>query len=260
IYGDIGVPYPVPQLSNANTTVIARLDADDSDDLQAQKKTIGFFIDMAKETGVVPLYAWVSSKAALAGWQYLTPLGQALEEVGGFIGTHSKYHNIDEQMTPERWEEELDESVKEISSNMIKYGHDINNIKWLINPGEEIHLDKYEEIARRFSFFMTHGPEEYMPLGYGNFTWYMGPCKNLVTVQTAPSSDWHWFYEKGWNFTTAQITAYEETIFDHIYQNISRGVLFNLMWHDYSITSKSRYRNQGMGKENHYGLYQGMKA
>jgi len=66
----------------------------------------------------VPLYTWVSSFVKKAGWDKLAPLGKRLEDLGGEIGTHSKFHEIDGKMTPDRWREELDGSVEEIEHNM----------------------------------------------------------------------------------------------------------------------------------------------
>ncbi|MGH7491841.1 MAG: hypothetical protein ACREOO_05555 [bacterium] len=238
IYGDITAPFPVPQVSNANLTAIIRLDADGSSNLEAQIKTLNYLIDLAKETGMVPVYAWVSSGATKAGWQDLAPLGKAIEDLGGEIGTHSKYHRIDKNMNTERWEEELSGSIKEIEFNMSDYDYPIDQVEWFINPGNTIQMKDYEEIAKRFSFYMTHGFEQDMPLGYGNLTWYTGPHKNLVVLENIPSPDYQWFYDPTWSYTTAQITAYEEAIFDHLYNNIGRGVIFNEMWHDYSITTQ----------------------
>ena len=237
VYGDPGVAFPAPQVSDANLTAIVRLDADNSLNLDYQIKTLDFLIKTAKETGVVPIYAWVSSGATKAGWDSLAHLGKQIEELGGKIGTHSKYHRIRGGMPEERWREELDGSLDEIASNLGQRGVPIGRTEWFINPGDTIHMNDYEKLASRFALAMTHGFEQDTPVGYGVMTWYSGPHKDLVVVDNSPSPDYQWFYDPDWSYTTAQITAYEEAIFDHMFRNIGAGVIFNEMWHDYSMSS-----------------------
>ena len=260
IYGDINGPFPAPQISNANMTAIIRLDADASENLNMQIKTINYLVNIAKESGVVPLYAFVSSSATKAGWQDLAPNAKKIEEVGGQIGTHSKYHRIDRKMNEKRWSEELDESKQEIEFYMADFGYPIGNIDFFINPGNTIPMDDYEQIARRFTFFMTHGFEQDMPLGFGNLTWYTGSYKNLVVLEDTPSPDYQWFYDPSWSYTTQQIIAYEEAIFDHMYDNIGRGVIFNEMWHDYSINTQPQKGQERIVNDNNKPFYDGMKA
>jgi uncharacterized membrane protein len=260
VYGDIETPFPVPQLSNANLTAIIRLDADGSSNLDAQIQTMNYLIRIAKESGVVPVYAWVSSGATKAGWQDLAPLGKKIEDVGGEIATHSRFHRINRQMTEKRWKEELDDAIQEIEFNMSDFGYPIGKVDFFINPGNTIHMDDYEQVASRFSFYMTHGFEQDMPLGYGNLTWFTGPYKNLAVVENNPSPDYQWFYDPSWSYTTQQITAYEEAIFDHMFENIGRGVLFNQMWHDYSITSQPQHDKERIINKKNIAFYDGMKA
>src|SRR5574341_907172 len=260
VYGDIESPFPAPQVSNANITAIVRLDADGSNNLEAQIKTINYLVDLARQSGVVPVYAWVSSAATKAGWQDLAPLGKKIEDVGGEIGTHSKYHRINKEMTAERWEEELGGSIHEIEFNLADYDYPMGEVEWFINPGNTIQMKDYEEIAKRFSFYMTHGFEQDMPLGYGNLTWYTGPHRNLVVLENIPSPDYQWFNDPTWSYTTAQIAAYEEAIFDHLYERLGRGVLFNEMWHDYSITTQPQSKKDRIINESNIAFYDAMKA
>ncbi len=260
VYGDIQTPFPVPQLSNANLTAIIRLDADASSNLDAQIRTINYLVRIAKESGVVPVYAWISSGATKAGWQDLAPLGKKIEDVGGEIGTHSRFHRIGRNMTEKRWKEELDDAIKEIEFNTSDFGYPIGKVDFFINPGNTIHMDDYEEVASRFSFYMTHGFEQDMPLGYGNLTWFTGPYKNLAVLENNPSPDYQWFYDPSWSYTTQQITAYEEAIFDHMFGNIGNGVLFNEMWHDYSITSQPQHDKERIMNKKNIAFYDAIKA
>jgi hypothetical protein len=260
LYGSFEDPIPSLQLTNADLTAIIRLDADASGNLNAQIQTINYLNDIAKETGVVPVYAWVSSTATTAGWQDLAPLGKKLESFGGQIGTHSKFHNIDQEMNEQRWKEELDDAIKEIEFNMADYGYDIGKVDCFINPGNTIHMSDYNQIAKRFGFYMTHGFEQDMPIGFGNFTWFNENEKNFVVLENTPSPDYQWFYDPTWSYTTQQITAYEESIFDHLYDNIKRGVIFNQMWHDYSITSQPQYGKDRIVNTNNLAMYDAIKT
>ncbi|MEJ2637357.1 MAG: hypothetical protein P8184_18975 [Calditrichia bacterium] len=260
VYGDVQTPFPAPQLSNANLTAIIRLDADASSNLDAQIQTINYLVRIAKESGVVPVYAWISSGATKAGWQDLAPLGKKIEDVGGEIGTHSRFHRINRQMTERRWKEELDDAIQEIEFNTSDFGYPIGKVEFFINPGNTIHMDDYEQVASRFSFYMTHGFEQDMPLGYGNLTWYTGPYKNLAVVENNPSPDYQWFYDPSWSYTTQQITAYEEAIFDHMYKNIGHGVLFNEMWHDYSITSQPQHDKERIMNKKNIAFYDAIRT
>ena len=261
-YGDVDVPFPAPQLSNANLTAVVRFDGDNSGDLDYQLKTLHFLTGVAQDTGVVPLYTWVSSFVKKAGWDKLAPLGKGLEELGGEIGTHSKFHEIDRKMTPARWREELDGSVEEIEQNMRAQGFPIRKIQSMINPGDTIPMEDYGEVAGRFSFYMTHGLEQSVPLGFGNMTWFTGANKDFVVLENSPHPDYQWFYDPTWSYTTAQITANEEAVFDHMFHNVGRGVIFNEMWHDYSISSApvNEGKDKRITNENNFPFYEAMKT
>ena len=261
-YGDVDVSFPATQVSNANLTAVVRFDGDNSGDLNYQLKTLNFLTGVAQDTGVVPLYTWVSSFVKKAGWDKLAPLGKHLEDLGGEIGTHSKFHEIDRKMTPDRWREELDGSVEEIEQNMRAQGFPIRKIQSMINPGDTIPMEDYGEVARRFSFYMTHGLEQSVPLGFGNMAWFTGANKDFVLLENSPHPDYQWFYDPTWSYTTAQITANEEAIFDHMFHNVGRGVIFNEMWHDYSISSAPVHegKDKRITNENNFPFYEAMKT
>ena len=261
-YGDVDVPFPAPQISNANLTAVVRFDGDNSGDLNYQLKTLNFLTGVAQDTGVVPLYTWVSSFVKKAGWDKLAPLGKHLEDLGGEVGTHSKFHEIDRKMTPDRWREELDDSVSEIEQNMRAQGYPIRKIQSMINPGDTIPMEDYGEVARRFSLYMTHGLEQSVPLGFGNMTWFTGGNKDFVVLENSPHPDYQWFYDPTWSYSTAQITANEEAIFDHMFRDVGRGVIFNEMWHDYSISSAPVHegKDKRITNENNFPFYEAMKT
>ena len=235
VYGDLRTPFPTLQLSNADLTAIVRLDADRSDRIDMQVETLSYLINLAETTGVSTVYGFVSASAAKAGWERLAELGGQLEAVGGQVGTHSRYHKIDRILDEEIAARELDGSVAEIAEAMTEHGQSIGKVDFFINPGNPIPIYNYGPIAKRFSFFMTHGFQQRSPLAYGNMSWFAGDGSDLVVVNNTPSPDYVWFYAEGWNYTAAQVTANEEAIFDHMFHNVGRGVLFNQMWHDYSL-------------------------
>jgi hypothetical protein len=132
-------------------------------------------------------------------------------------------------------------------------------VECFINPGNTIKMDDYEQVAKRFSFYMTHGFEQDMPLGFGNFTWFTGSYKNLAMLEDTPSPDYQWFYDPTWSYTTQQITAYQEAIFDHMFERIGRGVVYNQMWHDYSITSQPQYGKSRIVNSNNIAMYDAIR-
>ena len=141
-------------------------------------------------------------------------------------------------------------------------GFPIHKIQSLINPGDTIPMEDYDEVARRFSFYMTHGLEQSVPLGFGNMTWFTGANKDFVLLENSPHPDYQWFYDPTWSYTTAQITANEVSIFDHMFHNVGRGVIFNEMWHDYSISSSpvNEGKDKRITNENNFPFYEAMKT
>lgn len=236
-YGDLQGAFPAPQFSNANLSVVVRLDADNTQNLDYQQQTFKFLYDTARDTGVVPLYCFVSSAGAKAGWEKLAELSQRLEDLGGQIGSHSKYHRIESRMGAEKYREELDGSIAEIESNMSANGAHVGKVELFINPGDTIVNSDYHEVAQRFQMMMTHGFEQDTPIGSGVMSWFTGEHKDFVVLDDTPSPDYQWFYDPTWSYTTAQITSYQEATFDHLFRNIGRGYIYNQMWHDYSISS-----------------------
>ena len=81
-------------------------------------------------------------------------------------------------------------------------------------------------------------------------------------LENSPHPDYQWFYDPTWSYTTAQITANEEAIFDHMFHNVGRGVIFNEMWHDYSISSAPVHegKDKRITNENNFPFYEAMKT
>jgi len=90
--------------------------------------------------------------------------------------------------------------------------------------------------------------------------WFNEDQKNFVVLENTPSPDYQWFYDPTWSYTTQQITAYEENIFDHMYNNIQKGVIFNQMWHDYSITSQPQDGKDRIINESNIAMYNAIKT
>ena len=238
IYGEVDRPFPVMQLTNADLAVILRLDADLSGDSGVQRRTLRYLIDLARDTGAVPVYGWVSQRATDTGWENFAALGKVVEDVGGEIGTHSKTHFFNRHVDAELAKTELDGSVAEIESNMQRLGFPIGDVDFFINPGITIYMKDYGEIAARFSLFMTHGFEFAMPLGYGLADWFTDPDRELVVLENSPVPDFRWFDSPNTNFTRQEATAYQTAIFDQMFHTLGRSLIFNEMWHDYYIGYK----------------------
>ncbi len=270
LYGDLPGPFPAPQFANANMAAVIRLDADLTKNLDYQKQAFDFLFKTARESGVVPLYCWVSSEGKNAGWNELAILGQQLEDLGGQIGTHSKFHRIHSGMDPQKYREELDGSIEEIETNMTANGAHTGKVDLFINPGDTIMNSDYEELAKRFQLIMTHGFEQDTPIGSGVITWFTGKYKDLVVLDDTPSPDWQWFYDTSWSYTTAQITNHQEATFDHLFNNVGRGYIYNEMWHDYGISSMPlrRPKNQAeesgkpfrIGNSSNLAMYEALKS
>jgi hypothetical protein len=109
---------------------------------------------------------------------------------------------------------------------------------------------------------MTHGFEQTTPVGFGNMTWYTGTNKDFVLLENSPHPDYQWFYDPTWSYTTAQITSNEEGIIDHLFHSIGRGIVFNEMWHDYSISSMPVGEGKNVRITNDYNLpmYEAVKT
>ena len=162
-----------------------RFDGDNSGDLNYQLKTLNFLTSVAQDTGVVPLYTWVSSFVKEGGLGQTGAARQGLEDLGGEIGTHSKFHEIDRKHVLIA-REELDGSVEEIEQNMRAQGFPIRKIQSMINPGDTIPMEDYGEVAGRFSLYMTHGLEQSVPLGFGNMTWFTGSEQTSSAREFSP--------------------------------------------------------------------------
>ncbi len=267
IYGNLRNPFPVAQLSNADMTAIVRLDADDSDVLAEQLRAMEYLVRLAEETGLVSVYGLVPSWVPDAAWGPLSFLGEKLEETGGQISTHTNSHFFSRDVSEQLAKEEFDDSIQSIQSHMHDYGRYVGAVDVLINPNITIKMDSYNQIAERFSLFMTHGFEGMIPFGYGNLTWFTEGINNLAVVNSTPVPDFQWFYDSAWNYSVAQVTQYEEAIFDHLYSEVGRGVVFNQMWHDYAINSRydrhffdfDRIFNQRIINDDNLPMFEAMK-
>jgi hypothetical protein len=265
-YGDLREAFPAPQLGNAAVTAIVRHDADGSVNYDYQERTFNYFIQTAKETGVNTLYAIQSDDMRKTGWDRIVNMARELEALGGEIGTHSKWHKIVAKMTDAQWRDELEGSIEQIEGGLKQAGFDIGKCDLFINPDSGIPMENYIQVARSFQFMMTHGYETERPIGFGLMTWFTGPNKDFVVVDNVPAPDYQWLYDPSWSYYTSQAAAYQEAIFDHMFQNIGHGAIFNLMWHDYSLGNTAAPRTRpgappGRIREvNHIPLYDAIKA
>ena len=235
VNGDTDEPFPSLLISNGGMTAFIRVDGDGSQAPASMDMCMTYLEDIAKESGVQGIMSYVSSWATRAGWHFYVDHSRKLQELGTYIGTHSMNHRLSELKTPEEFVIELDGSKKEIRDNHVSRGFDPGEIRYLVNPGNTLAFNHYDEVASRFDFFMSHGYDQSLPVAYGNLSWFTGG-KQLAMVQDSPSPDYQWFYDSEWSYSTAEVANYESRILNHMFNTIGNGVIFDAMWHDYGMS------------------------
>ncbi|MBN1826678.1 MAG: hypothetical protein JW958_10455 [Candidatus Eisenbacteria bacterium] len=272
VYGSVDDPVPALQLVNADAAVLARLDADWSWNGEVQEKAVRFLTGMARESGVSTVYGVVTASAAASGWERIAPLLREIESAGGIVATHSRRHIINGDLDEESARSELDSSVAEMELGLREAGGPDHPIDWFINPNDQLPMGRYGLIAERFPVFLTHGYSQNVPHAYGVMEWFCGAGRDLFVLNCSSSPDYEWFYAEGWERSVSEVSALQESIFDHMLRDVRRGVLFHPMWHDYSISSRSlvkptwrtrlpRFLGGGMEKPpSHAPYYEGMAA
>ena len=239
-YGSPDHPFPAVQLTNAELAAVLRLDADETESANVQRRTLRFLIQLAKDTGAVPVYGWVSQQATEAGWHHFAALGKQLEDVGGEIGSHSKTHFHARHLDSELAKVELEGSATEIESNMNRLGYPIGKVDYFINPGIAVYMKDYSEIANRFTLHMTHGFQYAVPVGYGLTNWFMDPGSDLVVLENSAAGDYQWFGAADADFSAKEAATFQGAIFNHMFSELGRSVVFNQMWHDYYIGTETK--------------------
>ncbi|MCQ2176558.1 MAG: hypothetical protein MJY41_01295 [Bacteroidales bacterium] len=235
VTGDTAEPFPSLLLNGGGMTALIRVDGDGSQAQASMDMCMTYLEDIALETGVQGVMTYVSAWATRAGWHFYVDHSKRLQELGTSIGTHSKNHRLAELQTPEQFSYELDGSKNEIRDNHVSRGYDPGEIRYLVNPGNTLAFNHYDEVASRFDFFMTHGSDQSLPVEFGNLTWFTGG-KQLAMVNDSPSPDYQWFYDSSWSHTTAEVANYQNLVLEHMFNNIGNGVVFDAMWHDYSMS------------------------
>lgn len=235
VNGDTDKPFPSLLLNGGGMTAFIRVDGDGSQVPASMRMCMSYLEDIARETGVQGVMTYVSAWATRAGWHFYADYSRRLQELGTYIGTHSKNHRLSELKTPKEFSCELDGSKKEIRDNHISRGYDPGEIRYLVNPGNTLEMRHYDEIASRFDLFMSHGYDQSLPVAYGNLGWFTGG-KQLAMVQDSPSPDYQWFYDASWSYTTAEVANYEIQVLEHLFKTLGNAVVFNAMWHDYGMS------------------------
>ena len=235
-WGDVNTPFPSLLLSDGGMTAIIRLDGDGSISAPSMVQCMDYLIDLADETGVQSVFSFVSAWAERSGWHFYVDRSRRMQEQGSVIGTHTKDHRLEGLRTDEQFSEQLDGTKKQIREAHIARGYDTGEIRYLINPGNTLEMHYYDQVARRFDMFMTHGLDQYLPVTYGNMTWFTGGIQ-LPVIGDSPCPDYQWFYDTSWSHTTPEIAAYQTQVLDHYCSTIGNGVVFDLMWHDYGMSN-----------------------
>ena len=235
VTGNSCEPFPGLLLSDGGMTALIRVDGDGSQAQASMVECMTYLEDIAKESGVQGVMTYVSAWATRAGWHFYAPHSKALQELGTSIGTHSMNHRLSELKAPEEFSLELDGSKEEIREGNKACGYDPGEIRYLVNPGNTLAMNHYDEVASRFDFFMSHGHDQSLPVCYGNLTWFTGG-KQLAMVDDSPSPDYQWFYDTSWSHTTPEVANYENLVLEHLFNTVGNGVVFDAMWHDYGMS------------------------
>lgn len=237
LYGDDVGPIPALQFCAADAAVMIRLDGDHSNRPEDVAQTFSYLKEIAEESGVATAYGIVTGRAEETGWSQFVPLVKRLEESGGEIGTHTHTHDIHGVVDEEVAVRELDESIRAIEHRLTEAGYDPDGAPFLINPNGMIPMTAYGEIASRFPLFLTHGIAPSVPIAYGVSPWFGESDPPFAVIYDSPAPDFQWLYDRDWSYTAEEAAEIQTAIFRHYVQDIKRGVLFDMMWHDYGIAS-----------------------
>ena len=235
-WGDVTTPFPSLLISDGGMTAIIRLDGDGSISAPSMMQCMDYLIDLANETGVQAVFTFVSAWADRAGWHFFVDRSRQMQEQGSVIGTHTKNHRLDGLRTDEQFAEALDGSVKQIRENHVSRGYDTGEIRFLINPGNTLAMHYYNQVAKRFDMFMTHGLDQFLEVTYGNMTWFTDGIQ-LPVIGDSPCPDYQWFFDTTWSHTTPEIANYQNMVLEHYNSTIGNGVILDLMWHDYGMSN-----------------------
>lgn len=230
-------PFVSLLLSHAPMTAIGRLDADWSNDAEATRLTFEYLLELAWATGVVPVYAIVSTFAPEAGWETFRAPGVEIEALAGALGSHSATHvnEMSDELDEPGWAREVAGSLQSIRQALS--GPDFGPaVEVFINPGNTIRMGDYGRFFSDVSMFMTHGFETVTPYASGVMGFGLPAGVPLrPVVNNTPAPDFQWLYLSEWGYTVDEAATIQARILDYYQQTVGRGVLYNQMWHDYSI-------------------------
>jgi hypothetical protein len=231
-------PYAGLQISHAAVTMLGRLDGDWSDVPWATANTLDYLIDLSRETGIATVYGVVSEFADEGDtWPVLADMGPALQALGGSIGSHSATHpmRMSDELGSVGWEAEVAGSFDQIHQALASGGF-APDVYAFINPGNTIRAEDYGEFFDDVEVYLSHGFESFTPYSTGvqGFGLPSGvPARAVINDVVAP--DYQWLYSSSWDYTVEEAAAYQALILDYYQDTVGRGVVYNAMWHDYSL-------------------------
>ncbi|MCG8425481.1 MAG: hypothetical protein MJE77_46985 [Proteobacteria bacterium] len=231
-------PFVGLQLSHAPVTVIGRLDGDVSDSTQATDVTLDYLNDLARQTGVATVYGIVSKDAQNADtWQSFRRGGEELQRLGGSLASHSHSHidQMSRDLDDDQWKSEIAESLQLIRNNLSDTTFTPDAYAF-INPGNTIQSHHYGKFFSTIDLYMTHGFEYFVPYASGVMGFDLpSRTKPKPTINCSPIGDYTWLYSRSWIYTVDEAAENQARILDYYQNTVGRGVLYNQMWHDYSI-------------------------
>ena len=231
-------PYAGLQISQAPVTMLNRLDGDWSDVPDATAETLSYLIELSRETGITGVYGIVSEFAESAGtWPVFAELGPSFEELGGSIGTHSRTHPMvmSDELDSAGWQDEVAGSFDQIRA-ALETGSFSPDLYAFINPGNTIRAEDYGEFFDDVELYLSHGYEPFTPYSTGvqGFGLPSGVSPRAV-INDVVAPDFQWLYSSSWVYTVEEAASYQARILDYYQETVGRGVIYNMMWHDYSL-------------------------
>lgn len=238
-HGSAG-PIIALQLSHAPMTAVGRLDGDWSGEVQPEQETLDYVCEIGLATGLSTAYGITSSfVASQADWNLYKPKAEDLELLGGAMGSHSHTHNPDMSLnlTGAQWQAEVGSSINAVRASLTM---GTPKTKVFINPGNTIAAGDYWRFFEDVDLYMTHGFETSVPYASGVMSFGLpAGVEPVAVVNNVAAPDYQWLYHSSWVYSVEEAADNQAKILDYYQHTVGRGVLYNQMWHDYSIGGNS---------------------
>jgi len=226
------------QISHGDLTMIARLDGDQSDLNTPTTTTLDYLSEVTEGHGLNTLYAVTTNfNNHDAQWDTIRKYASGIQRDGGVIGSHSASHPFNmslEMQDSADWARETTESISTVFTELGTVGK-APPLKLFINPGGGIKLVHFDYAAKASDLFLTQNYELSVPYATGVMQWSLADSATTAVpvVYTSPVPDFRSLYLGQRN--AADVVNAQKEILNYYRDDIGRGVIYNHMWHDYTI-------------------------